>query len=144
MNISLIGYKYILNSDINSIFLFPLGCLYPSNTKVIIGGIMEIKNLIGKRIKEIRRSNHLSQEQLAEKADINSKYLSRMERGTENPTLDMLIKLSNALEVEMWEMFDFGHVKSHRELKDSLQSILKTSDEPSLRLALKVLRAVSR
>ena len=71
---------------------------------------METKKLTGMRIKELRRSKHLSQEQLAEKADINPKYLSRMERGTENPTLDMLIKLSNALEVEMREMFDFGHV----------------------------------
>ena len=105
---------------------------------------MEIKTLIGKRIKELRRSKYLSQEQLAEKADINSKYLSRMERGTENPTLDMLMKLSNALEVEMWEMFDFGHVKSHKELKNSLQSILKTADEPTLSLALKVIRAISR
>jgi transcriptional regulator with XRE-family HTH domain len=110
--------------------------------KAIIGGIMDRKKLIG--MKELRRSKHLSQEKLAEKADISSKYLSRMERGTENPTLDMLIKLSNALEAEMWEMFDFGHVKSRKELKESLQSIIKTADEPTLRLALKVIRAVSR
>jgi len=34
---------------------------------------MDIKKLIGMRIKEIRRSKGLSQEQLAEKVDINSK-----------------------------------------------------------------------
>jgi hypothetical protein len=56
----------------------------------------------------------------------------------------MLIKLSNTLEVEMWEMFDFGHVKSHKELRESLQSLIKTADEPTLRLALKVIRAVNR
>ncbi|MFA4828862.1 MAG: helix-turn-helix transcriptional regulator [Thermodesulfovibrionales bacterium] len=105
---------------------------------------METKKLVGARLKELRRSQGLSQEQLAEKADINSKYLSRMERGTENPTLDMLIKLSNALEVEMWEMFDFGHVVSQKELKEAIQKFSKTSDEPSLRLALKIIRAVSR
>ena len=105
---------------------------------------MEIKKLIGKRLKELRRSKLLSQEQLAEKADINAKYLSRMERGTENPTLDMLIKLSNALEVEMWEMFDFGHVVSQRELKQTIQNFSRTADEPALRLALKILRAVVR
>jgi len=105
---------------------------------------MDTKKLIGMRIKEIRRSKGLSQEQLAEKADINSKYLSRMERGTENPTLDMLIKLSKALEVEMWEMFDFGHVVSHKELKEAVQNFIKTADEPALRIALKIFRAVSR
>jgi hypothetical protein len=56
----------------------------------------------------------------------------------------MLIKLANAFEVEMWEMFDFGHVKSHKELKEAIQNFTKTSDEPALRLALKVIRAVSR
>src|SRR4030066_2241722 len=103
---------------------------------------MDTKKLIGMRIKEIIRSKGLSQEQLAEKADINSKYLSRMERGTENPTLDMLIKLSNALEVEMWEMFDFGHVASQKELKQAIQNFSRTTDEHILRLALKILRAV--
>lgn len=56
----------------------------------------------------------------------------------------MLIKLSNALEVEMWEMFDFGHVAGHKELRDAIQNLVKTADEPALRLALKILRAVVR
>lgn len=86
----------------------------------------------------------MSQEHLAEKADTSPNYLSRMERGTENPTLDMLIKLSTALEVEMWEMFDFGHVTHQKELKDALQAFSKSADEPTLRLVLKVIRAVSR
>src|SRR4030066_1590545 len=103
---------------------------------------MDEKKIIGHRIKEIRKSKGLSQEMLAEKAETSPNYLSRMERGTENPTLDMLIKLSNALEVEMWEMFDFGHVVSQKELKETFQSFLKTTDEATLRLALKILRAV--
>jgi len=105
---------------------------------------METKKLVRLRIKELRKSRGLSQKQLAEKADINAKYLSRMERGTENPTLDMLIKLSRALEVEMWEMFDFGHVLSGKELKETFQTLAKTADEPTLRLALKVIRALAR
>lgn len=105
---------------------------------------MDKKRLFGARIKEIRRKRNLSQERLAEKADINSKYLSRIERGTENPTFDLLIKLAHALDVEMWEMFDFGHIKSRKELKDAFNGIIKMSDESSLRLAFKVVRALSR
>jgi hypothetical protein len=44
----------------------------------------------------------------------------------------------------MWEMFDSGHILSRKELKEAIQSITKTADEPTLRLALKILRAVSR
>lgn len=109
-----------------------------------MGGTMKTKELIGRRIQELRKARGLSQEKIAEKADISPTYLSRIEYGRENPTLDMLIKLSNALEVEIWEMFDFGHVKGHKDLKGTLQNFIKTADEPTLRLALKVLRAVIR
>ena len=44
----------------------------------------------------------------------------------------------------MWEMFDFVHVAGRKELKDTLHNFTKTADEPSLRLALKILRAVVR
>ena len=37
---------------------------------------MNIKKSIGKRIKELRKVRHLSQEQLAEKIDINQNALS--------------------------------------------------------------------
>ncbi len=105
---------------------------------------MSERQLIGKRIQELRKSKKFSQEQIAEKADISPNYLSRIECGKENPTLDMLIKLTNALDIEMWEMFDFGHVLSQKDLKESFQNLAKSSDEPTLRLALKVIRAVAR
>jgi len=44
----------------------------------------------------------------------------------------------------MWEMFDFGHVLSQKELKEAFQSLAKSADETSLPLALKVIRAVAR
>ncbi len=105
---------------------------------------MKTKELIGKRIQELRKKQRLSQDQVAEKADISSNYLSRIECGKENPTLDMLIKLADALAVEIWEMFDFGHVENQKELKEAILRFSKTSDEPTLRLAFKVIRAVSR
>jgi len=105
---------------------------------------MRTKELTGRRIQELRKARGFSQEQVAERADISPNYLSRIECGRENPTLDMFIKLSNALEVEMLEMFDFGHVVSHKELKEAVQNISKTADETTLRLVLKVLRAVIR
>ena len=48
---------------------------------------MDLKQMIGARIKDIRTKKGLTQEQLAEKIEINPKYLSSIERGLENPTL---------------------------------------------------------
>jgi len=105
---------------------------------------MKVKELIGRRIQELRKAKRLSQEKVAEKADISPTYLSRIECGRENPTLDMFIKLAGALEVEMWEMFDFGHIVSRKELKEAIQRIARSADEPTLRIALKVIRALTR
>lgn len=105
---------------------------------------MNQKELIGNRIKELRKKKGLSQEELSEKADITPNYLSRIERGTENPTMDMFIRLADALGVEMWEMFDFAHRGSRKDLKSILNKIAGEVDEEQLRLAVKVLRAVLR
>lgn len=105
---------------------------------------MNKRELIGLRIKELRKRKGLSQEELAEKAETSANYLSRMERGTENPTLDMLIKISDALAVEMWEIFDFGHELGLKEMKEIMNKLLKESEEEKLRLAIKILRAVVR
>lgn len=105
---------------------------------------MNTKELIGKRIKELRKKKDLSQEGLSEQAEITPNYLSRIERGTENPTLDMFIKLAHALDVEIWELFDFGHGVSRKDLKSLLNKIGGEADEEQLRLALKVLRAIIR
>ena len=56
----------------------------------------------------------------------------------------MLIKFADALEVEMWEMFDFGHEVNIKELREAMNKLLKDTDEEKLRLAVKILRAVVR
>jgi len=106
---------------------------------------MNSKELIGLRIKELRKRRKFSQDALAEKAETSSNYLSRMERGTENPTLDMLIKISEALEVEMWELFDFQHEVNAKKLRDLLKVLTnEIVDEEKLRTAVRVVRAIVR
>lgn len=106
---------------------------------------MNIKALIGQRIKELRKRRGLSQEEVAEKADTSPNYLSRMERGTENPTLDMLIKLSDALAVDLWELFDYKHEMSPKALRDTLKNLTnELTDEKQLKIAVRFLRVISR
>jgi len=102
------------------------------------------KELVGLRIKSLRESRRLTQEKLSETMDINAKYLSSIERGKENPTLDMMIKTAEALEVELWEIFDFGHEEPLDRLRTTLDKLLKESDEEKLRMAVKVFRSVIR
>jgi len=103
-----------------------------------------MKKLFGKRLKSLQENKEWTQEYLAEKIDISSKYLSSIERGKENPTFDMLIKISTALNVDMWELFDFGHEVNPDELRKILSEYANEIDENKLGLAVKVLRAILR
>jgi len=103
------------------------------------------KKRIGLRIKELRKRKGLSQEAVAEKAETSPNYLSRMERGTENPTLDMLIKIQEALEVEMWELFDYSHQENSKTLKEMLKKLAaEVNDDDKLKTIVRVVKAVVR
>ncbi len=83
----------------------------------------------------------MSQEGLAEKMGISPQYLSSIERGKENPTLDTFIKLTEALNIEPSEVFDFSHEgKSVRDLKAFIASLIKGSDEERLKLTAKIVK----
>ena len=105
---------------------------------------MDKKSLLGKRIREIRKSQGISQEQLAERASISAQYVSNIERGKENPTLDLLLRLAEALRVSLGQMCDFETVEdmNQRKMRSSIGAILQNADPDRLRLALKLLRSL--
>jgi DNA-binding XRE family transcriptional regulator len=57
------------------------------------------KLIVGKRIKLLRQELELSQEVLAERCGIYRTYLSRIESGSANPTLLVLVALADSLDV---------------------------------------------
>ena len=81
---------------------------------------MNIKKSIGKRIKELRKVRHLSQEQLAEKIDINQNALSYIETGENFFSAETLEKLINALQVEPSELFEVKHFQKDEELIEEI------------------------
>ena len=103
---------------------------------------MNTKQMIGARVKEIRNKKGLTQEQLSERMEINPKYLSSIERGNENPTLNTLIKLSESLEVDLGEIFSLIQIEDPGERKSMITSLLDQADNEQLKLAFKVLSAI--
>ena len=51
----------------------------------------------GKRIATLRKEKGMTQEQLAEKVDVNTTYISDIERGAKFPSLTLFIKIVDAL-----------------------------------------------
>ena len=58
-----------------------------------------VKGTLGIRIKEARKQCNMTQEVLAEKADIGTVYLGEIERGLKMPSLNVLIQIIEALNV---------------------------------------------
>lgn len=55
--------------------------------------------IIGKRIKQIRKSKKLSQAELAEKVGLSDGYMSYIETAAKCPSLEVLVLIANALGV---------------------------------------------
>lgn len=60
---------------------------------------------LGMRIRFLRKERKLSQEDLALEAGINPKYLCDIEKGRRNMTLDILLKICQALHISLVDLF---------------------------------------
>ena len=69
--------------------------------------IIKILDKLGKRLKEIRLSEGLTQEALAEKVGIHPTYVGKLEAGKSNLSVKLLFKISRALNVNLAQVFDF-------------------------------------
>lgn len=66
-----------------------------------------IKKMLGSRIRELRRETGLSQEDFADKCGIDRSYMSGIERGVRNPTLEVLWAISGGLDLDLSQLFMF-------------------------------------
>ena len=66
---------------------------------------MRLRQIVAKNLKRLRREKGISQEELADKAEINRNYVGMIERSENAASVDMLEKLAEALGAEPTELF---------------------------------------
>lgn len=66
---------------------------------------MDIKKKFGIIVKELRVEKGFSQEALANKSEIDRTYMSDIEKGERNISLEIIQKLSNALGIKISDLF---------------------------------------
>ena len=66
----------------------------------------EIAKFIGKRIRNYRTQQNLSQEKLAEMAGCHPTYIGQLERGEKNATLESVEKIAAALNIPLSRLFE--------------------------------------
>jgi transcriptional regulator with XRE-family HTH domain len=98
---------------------------------------MSIKAIFGKNIKYYRKKRGLSQEQLAEIADITPKHLSAVETGAAFVSAGLLEKLSRTLKVSASTLFYSAREKS---MDDTVFSFVESIVEKELSKAIKTIK----
>jgi DNA-binding XRE family transcriptional regulator len=64
-----------------------------------------VKNELGRTVRQLRRALRLSQADLADRAETDQGFISELERGVANPTLDSILKIAKALRVDVVQLF---------------------------------------
>lgn len=95
----------------------------------------ELRQTIGANVRALRKARGLTQEELGEKAEMSYKALGEIERGIVNPSLNSLLKIANALQVQIAELFMGDRLVILRETEisevnialDALNRVLSTA-----------------
>jgi transcriptional regulator with XRE-family HTH domain len=66
---------------------------------------MDARALVARNLRRLRVARNISQEDLAVDAGIDCTYVSRLERGRENPTVGVLERIADALGIQIVEFF---------------------------------------
>jgi transcriptional regulator with XRE-family HTH domain len=111
---------------------------------VIMKKVKDQQNiLLGRRIRTLRTSKGLTQQELGYRADVDYKFIGEIERGNMNPSFKVLVKIANTLEVELPEILRFEQeISDKKELESRIVKILKTLSVERLQNVFLLLRTL--
>ena len=99
-----------------------------------------LKEKLGARIQELRKSKKFTQEKLAELIGLDTPNLSNIERGKRFVSSETLERIIKALDVEEKELFDFGHILQRDEIIKQINDILINSNDKDIRYYYRMIK----
>ena len=96
-----------------------------------------LKSKFGKRIKELRKANGYTQEDVAEKIGLEPTNLSKMENGLHFPQSEKLEKLANVFNINVMDLFNFEHFKEKDVLLNEINEFLSSTSDKNVELVYK-------
>ena len=103
----------------------------------------ELKKLLGRQIKQIRKNKNIKQDELAEMIGIATRNLSNIETGHCFPSADSLEKIAKALDCKVKDLFDFEHHKDEKDLSEEIIIRLKSINRKRLQDFYKIICALN-
>ena len=99
---------------------------------------------IGQRIRRLRKANHLSQEQLAEKVGISVTHLSHIETGNTKLSLPVFVDIANELSVQTDELLYDIPISNNTLVKEEVLSLLESCNTKELYIIIDSIKALKK
>lgn len=102
------------------------------------------KSAIGKIIKKLRKEKGFTQEKFAEKINLSTNYLSKVERGMNTPNVETFFKMAEILD---FTLEDFGINQTHKEIidkeKEDLLKLILSSSSKDIYVYTKFIKTIN-
>lgn len=98
--------------------------------------------LLGKRVREVRKEKGISQADLAVKCKTSAQYLSQIENGKKQASLQILITIAEALEVSLDELLVGNQVKNLAEYSNEVARVFEDCSSYEKRILFEMLVAM--
>lgn len=99
-----------------------------------------ITKLVGERIREVRKKLGLTQEQVAERANMDFTSIGAAERGIRSLSLKSLYKVAQALEVPIEELLSFPKKEERDLIIEELIELIKDLDKSKLKFLIEFMK----
>lgn len=90
---------------------------------------MNKKELLGKRLRELRKRKGINQEKLAELINVDPTTISNIENGKNYPSMINLENLLDVLDSSFLDAFDFEHKNTNADLLTQINQKLKDNPD---------------
>ena len=103
---------------------------------------MDKKELLGRRIKELRKNRGFTQEYLAEKLKIEPRQLSKLETGKHYPSFETVTGLLETFDITFEELVSYNHLDVNINFKKRIETEIENIDNIQAAYVYKVIRSL--
>lgn len=104
--------------------------------------MQNIKEVVGARVRELRKEKGMSQEELAHAANLHPTYIGKLERGERNMSIESLEKATQALGITLEQLFRYIKPIDHDEESMVMEQIINRLYGKSLKEKRTVLKLI--
>ncbi len=101
------------------------------------------KEIIGKKIRQLRIEHGFSQEELSEKIDISPRHMCTIENGNSFPSIETFIKIAQILEIDINEFFNLSKINDDK-LRNEIYTLVQISSVKELNLIKDIIGAIHK